>query len=257
VLGEKIKKLRNDRGLLQNDVAKAIGVSAAMISKYETGQKYPSQETLIKISRFFNVSMSYLITNSEINMDANTVYEQVKKYLKEYEYEMFKKQKNQEESEGLDKFISILKSLDDRATFEAYTNIDKETEYIECIIKMVKSLYHLKNFFETIIATINHEEIDTDKLEDESTFAINMIEDTLNKLTEVDMSSDEAVDELSHIQINYNKNIIDLSKVKKITPLPRKEEVPEHLKLNAAHRLPNATKENIQHDEDIMDDPNF
>ncbi|GEM_PF-467060 len=31
----------------------------------------------------------------------------------------------------------------------------------------------------------------------------------------------------------------------------------DHLILNAAHKLPNATEEDIQHDEDIMDDPEF
>ncbi|GEM_PF-825436 len=260
MLSDKLKKLRLDKGLQQKDVAENIGVSPAMVSHYERGFKYPSRTTLKKIANFFNVSMDYLESNTEINdtySNTNTVYEQIKNYIHEYEYEAFKKTKNKEDVTELSKFIDILRQLDNRATFEIYTNIDKEMEYVECIIEMTRALYYFRNFFETIVATINYEKVDIDKLEDESTLALNVIEDALNKLTEVNITSDEAVDELSHIQINYNKNIIDLSESKKITPLPKKEEIPEHLKLNAARPRKGTTGEYLQHDEDIMDDPDF
>lgn len=57
---EKLKTLREARGLTQLQVAKRIGVSKAMISAYETASKAPSIEVLIRISRLFGVSVDYL-----------------------------------------------------------------------------------------------------------------------------------------------------------------------------------------------------
>lgn len=57
---EKLKTLREARGLTQLQVAKRIGVSKAMISAYETASKAPSIEVLIRLSRLFGVSVDYL-----------------------------------------------------------------------------------------------------------------------------------------------------------------------------------------------------
>lgn len=58
---EKIRALRDARGLTQLQVAERIGVSKAMISAYETASKAPSIEVLIRLSRLFGVSVDYLV----------------------------------------------------------------------------------------------------------------------------------------------------------------------------------------------------
>nr|WP_326184751.1 helix-turn-helix transcriptional regulator [uncultured Oscillibacter sp.] len=58
---EKLKMLRETRGLTQLQVANRIGVSKAMISAYETASKAPSIEVLIRLSRLFGVSVDYLV----------------------------------------------------------------------------------------------------------------------------------------------------------------------------------------------------
>lgn len=58
---EKLKVLREARGLTQLQVANRIGVSKAMISAYETASKAPSIEALIRLSRLFGVSVDYLV----------------------------------------------------------------------------------------------------------------------------------------------------------------------------------------------------
>ena len=58
---EKLRKLREARGLTQLQVADRIGVSKAMISAYETASKAPSIEVLIRLSRLFAVSVDYLV----------------------------------------------------------------------------------------------------------------------------------------------------------------------------------------------------
>ena len=58
---EKLKALREARGLTQLQVANRIGISKAMISAYETASKTPSIEVLIRLSRLFGVSVDYLV----------------------------------------------------------------------------------------------------------------------------------------------------------------------------------------------------
>lgn len=58
---EKLRALREARGLTQLQVAQRIGVSKAMISAYETASKAPSVEVFIRLSRLFGVSVDYLV----------------------------------------------------------------------------------------------------------------------------------------------------------------------------------------------------
>lgn len=59
--GENLRKLRKGRGLTQSELGGQIGLSKAVISKYETGLGYPSFDVLIRIARFFGVSTDFLL----------------------------------------------------------------------------------------------------------------------------------------------------------------------------------------------------
>ncbi len=56
-----IKKLRQEKHMTQEELAKRVGVSKAMISAYETEIRYPSYDVLIKLSSIFGVSTDYLL----------------------------------------------------------------------------------------------------------------------------------------------------------------------------------------------------
>lgn len=58
---EKLRALREARGLTQLQVAERVGVSKTMVSAYETASKAPSIEVLIRLSRLFGVSVDYLV----------------------------------------------------------------------------------------------------------------------------------------------------------------------------------------------------
>lgn len=65
-----LKKLRKDKGLTQLGLQMKTGIEQALISKYESGERVPPTETLIKLADFFGVSMDYLMCrtdNPEIN----------------------------------------------------------------------------------------------------------------------------------------------------------------------------------------------
>lgn len=61
---ERLKKLRKDAGLTQVDVAEKLGISQPAYASWERGVKKPTQENLVKIAQVLNVSIDYLVGNS-------------------------------------------------------------------------------------------------------------------------------------------------------------------------------------------------
>lgn len=58
---EKLKKLRKEKGLTQEELAKNIFVSRTLISKYENGSVCPTKENAEKLALFFEIKLSELI----------------------------------------------------------------------------------------------------------------------------------------------------------------------------------------------------
>ena len=63
-IGNNIKQLRKARGLRQEQLAEAMGVSTASVSKWETNQTYPELTLLAELADFFEVSVDTLIGHS-------------------------------------------------------------------------------------------------------------------------------------------------------------------------------------------------
>ncbi len=63
---EKLRELRKNRGLTQEELAQALFVSRTAISKWESGRGYPGIDSLKEISRFFSVTIDELICTQEI-----------------------------------------------------------------------------------------------------------------------------------------------------------------------------------------------
>ena len=59
--GEILKSLRKREGLTQSELGRHVGLSKAVVSKYETGIGYPNFETLICIAKYFGVTTDYLL----------------------------------------------------------------------------------------------------------------------------------------------------------------------------------------------------
>jgi transcriptional regulator with XRE-family HTH domain len=64
--GDILSNLRNEAKITQKDLANILGVSRGTIGMYEIGQRDPDTETLKKIAKFFNVSVDYLLGNTNI-----------------------------------------------------------------------------------------------------------------------------------------------------------------------------------------------
>lgn len=60
-IGERIKYLREAKGLTQKDVATKLGLESAAVSKYELNLREPNIEALKKLSEIFEVSTDFLL----------------------------------------------------------------------------------------------------------------------------------------------------------------------------------------------------
>ncbi len=64
-LSEKLYALRKKSGLSQEQLAEQLKVSRQAISKWESGSSSPESDKLIAISRYFHVSLDYLMKEDE------------------------------------------------------------------------------------------------------------------------------------------------------------------------------------------------
>lgn len=93
---ERLKKLRKQAQLTQVDVAEKLGISQPAYASWERGIKKPTQENLVKIAQVLNVSVDYLVGNSEEKIDEldniELLFRMNSKGLTEEEKEIFKKE---------------------------------------------------------------------------------------------------------------------------------------------------------------------
>lgn len=59
--GSRLKDLRKQYGLTQQQLAERIGVTKSVVSFYELRERSPSPEVLIKLSYIFHVSTDHLL----------------------------------------------------------------------------------------------------------------------------------------------------------------------------------------------------
>lgn len=64
-LGERVRELRRERGLTLEELAERSGVSRAMISKLERGEKNPTLVVAAKLAEGFGVTLSQLVGMEE------------------------------------------------------------------------------------------------------------------------------------------------------------------------------------------------
>ena len=62
---ENLKKIREKRNINQLKIAMDIGITQESISKYETGNAFPSKEILIKLADYLNCSIDYLLNRTD------------------------------------------------------------------------------------------------------------------------------------------------------------------------------------------------
>lgn len=65
ILGNKLKDLRLEKSLSQRKLGNILGVCNQTISFWETGSREPNLDYLVKISRFFELSIDFLLGHQD------------------------------------------------------------------------------------------------------------------------------------------------------------------------------------------------
>lgn len=68
MLKQKLRELRTKKKLTQKELSEKLGLSKNAVCEYEKGRSEPSIETLIKLSRIFEVSLDYLVEIPTFNI---------------------------------------------------------------------------------------------------------------------------------------------------------------------------------------------
>ena len=59
-LNNRLKDMREDHDLTQEDIARVLQTTRAQVSKYELGKQMMGVDKYIKLAKFYNVSLDYL-----------------------------------------------------------------------------------------------------------------------------------------------------------------------------------------------------
>jgi transcriptional regulator with XRE-family HTH domain len=79
----KLKELRTNKNLSQNDLGKIIGVSGQTILNWENGINEPSIVNLIKLADYFDISIDYLVDRKETQLTYKDIRSELDQYSKE------------------------------------------------------------------------------------------------------------------------------------------------------------------------------
>ncbi len=85
---ERIRALREERGLTQKELAEAIGVDRTAIAKYESGASGAKSEMLGKLANYFDVTTDYILgrTNKKApapETQSRSDEEEIREYLQQ------------------------------------------------------------------------------------------------------------------------------------------------------------------------------
>lgn len=79
----KLQELRKQKGLTQEELADALFVSRAAVSKWESGRGYPNIDSLKAIAKFFAITVDELLSGEELLTLAEENYKRNERHLRD------------------------------------------------------------------------------------------------------------------------------------------------------------------------------
>ena len=71
MFGDRLKELREEKEMTQEELGKLLNVSRQTISGYEAGAIEPSIANLVKLANIFNVSLDYILGRTKERHNLN------------------------------------------------------------------------------------------------------------------------------------------------------------------------------------------
>jgi len=79
MLGRNLKRLREEKNLTQEDLAKSLAVSRQAICMWERGERTPKVRVLTEIAKIFDVSLDRMINGEAVPRDSDSRYATVQR----------------------------------------------------------------------------------------------------------------------------------------------------------------------------------
>ncbi len=97
MLGDRLRAIRKEHGLTQQNIADVLGVDRTTYTVYEGGSITPSPATLVKLSQIYNVTVGYLIGVEENHPELRKIPDekQEKKLLSSVPISLLKKEEKE------------------------------------------------------------------------------------------------------------------------------------------------------------------
>jgi len=89
--GDRLKKLRANKNMLQKQVAQDLNITVQRYSSYENNSRLPEVTIAIKIANYYNVSLDYLFgLDNKTYLDKSNLQNQIKELKNELNNRMNK-----------------------------------------------------------------------------------------------------------------------------------------------------------------------
>ncbi|KZL93583.1 helix-turn-helix domain-containing protein [Clostridium magnum] len=75
---ERLKGLREDKDLTQQEVAEALHIERNTLSGYEIGYREPNLDMLVKIADYFDTTLDYLLCRTSLKVSFSKLYKKNK-----------------------------------------------------------------------------------------------------------------------------------------------------------------------------------
>ncbi len=72
-ISDNLKRIRNEKGMSQDELSKKIEIHSVQLSRYERGQSVPSIDIVSKIANALEVSIDELVYGKENNIAEKTI----------------------------------------------------------------------------------------------------------------------------------------------------------------------------------------
>ncbi|MFW6020408.1 MAG: helix-turn-helix domain-containing protein [bacterium] len=80
ILGQRLRMLRNERGMGLENAASKLGVTKNTLSRYERGKRNPDHRFIYNAADFYGVTADYLLGRTDIRFNPN---EKIKRAIEE------------------------------------------------------------------------------------------------------------------------------------------------------------------------------
>ena len=115
MVGDLIKKHRVLKELTQKELADLLDVSPSTVGMYEQNRRIPDAEILVKISNIFNVTVDYLLGNSDQKKEQyyfdNETAELAQELLENNDFKVLMSASRKLSKDDLDAVIKVINSM--------------------------------------------------------------------------------------------------------------------------------------------------